>query len=370
MLGRTTTLFSSLACLALGICLLGTSGCFFTTVGMDQPQVRAQTDFGPPETLRVCGLLDDGITPADAQETLQDYWNQNEASKYNLSVKLVSYSSMPRSINEFFEWQIGRKLIARQIPPGCDRMMYFVNRNALDVLWSVPEAYGAPEVLGEVDDYTMTRGFVVDRIASLNQVLMGLWLSPSKVARHETYHFLGCAHDLVMDQCYKHIAEAKWLENRLRDAGCYQKSGLGTFFPAFAHTGEGPILLTRPQANSVLGVEKDPAFNSFVECARYAGLPVDEKGVMQVAWAQDWMDKAVEEAHREATQPVVATASPVGTAADSVSPVSPEAPAATDSGAQTATPRNQEAVSGPTASISRVGTTVAVVDPATLAPQL
>jgi len=29
-------------------------------------------------------------------------------------------------------------------------MMYFVNRNVLDVAWSVPELYGAPEVLGEV----------------------------------------------------------------------------------------------------------------------------------------------------------------------------------------------------------------------------
>ncbi len=36
-------------------------------------------------------------------------------------------------------------------------MMYFVNRNVLDVAWSVPEIYGAPEVLGEVDDYTMKR---------------------------------------------------------------------------------------------------------------------------------------------------------------------------------------------------------------------
>jgi len=29
---------------------------------MDRPEVRAQTDFGPPETLRVCALLDDGIS--------------------------------------------------------------------------------------------------------------------------------------------------------------------------------------------------------------------------------------------------------------------------------------------------------------------
>src|SRR5581483_2909901 len=369
MARRMATLLGSVA---LGLCLMGTSGCFFTSIGMDQPAVRAQNDFGPSETLRVCGLLDDGITPADAQETLEDYWNQTEASKYNLSVKLVSYSSMPRSLSDFFEWQIGRKLIAKQIPPGCDRMMYFVNRNVLDTLWSVPEAYGAPEVLGEVDDYTMTRGYVVDRIASLNQVLMGLWLSPSKVARHETFHFLGCGHDLVMDGCYKHIAEAKWLENRLSEAGCYQKSGVGEFFPAFSKEGDGPILLTRAQANGVLGLEKDASFQSFVNCARYAGFPVDDHGVMQQAWAEDWMGKAIEEAHREAAKPVVASASPIGTTATNggVTTVSSEQPPPAPAAAQTATAPDKQAVPGPTASLSTIATKVAALDPAAVKPPL
>ncbi len=87
MLGKTTTLLTSLA---LGVCLLGTNGCFVTSIGMDRPEVRTQTDFGPPETLRVCALLDDGISQRDAQETLADYWNQDEASKYKLAIKMVS----------------------------------------------------------------------------------------------------------------------------------------------------------------------------------------------------------------------------------------------------------------------------------------
>jgi hypothetical protein len=282
MLGRTTTLLS---CLVLGACLFGTSGCYVTSIGMERPEVRAETDFGPPETLRVCALLDDGITQRDAQETLADYWNRNEASKYNLSVKLVSYSSLPRPASEFFHWQIARQVVARRIPPQCDRTMYFVNRNALDTLWSIPEAYGAPEVLGEVDDYTMTRGYVVDRIASLNQVLLSPWFSPAKVARHETYHMLGCGHALVMGECYKHIAEAKLIEHRLTAAGCYEKSGLQRFFPAFSHAGAGPILLTHAQGDSVLGLEKDASFKNFMECARDAGLPVDDKGTLQTASA-------------------------------------------------------------------------------------
>jgi hypothetical protein len=354
MLGRTTTLLTSLA---LGVCLLGTSGCFVTSIGMDRPEVRAQTDFGPPETLRVCALLDDGISQREAQATLADYWNQDQASKYNLSIKMVSYSSLPRSIDEFFHWQIGHQVAMRQIPPGCDRMMYFVNRNVLDVAWSVPELYGAPEVLGEVDDYTMTRGYVVDRIASLNQVLMSPWFSPSKVARHETFHMIGCGHDMVMDQCYKHIAEAKWVENRLRDAGCYEKSGVEEFFPSFSHAGDGPILLTRAQANSILGLEKDLSFKSFTDCARYAGLPLDKYGKMEVAWAQDWMDKAIREAHREATQPVVAAASPVGRTLDRVTATSTEAPAAAALAPQPAMSRDkQAAVPSPTASVSHADT--------------
>jgi len=247
----------------------------------------------------------------------------------------------------------------RQIPPGCDRMMYFVNRNVLDVAWSVPELYGAPEVLGEVDDYTMTRGYVVDRIASLNQVLMSPWFSPSKVARHETFHMIGCGHDLVMDQCYKHIAQAKWVENRLRDAGCYEKSGVGEFFPSFSNAGDGPILLTRAQANGILGLEKDSSFKSFTDCARYAGLPLDENGKMQVAWAQDWMDKAIREAHREATQPAVTAASPVGRTSDRVTAISTEAPAAEALAPQPAMSLDKQAVvPGRTASVSHADTAV------------
>jgi hypothetical protein len=352
MLGRTTTLLS---CLVLGVCLLGTSGCYVTSIGMERPEVRAQTDFGPPETLRVCALLDDGITQRDAQETLSDYWNRNEASKYNLSIKLVSYSSLPRPASEFFHWQIARRVVARPIPPQCDREMYFVNRNPLDTLWSIPEAYGAPEVLGEVDDYTMTRGYVVDRIASLNQVLLSPWFTPAKVARHETYHMLGCGHALMMGECYKHIAEAKLIEHRLAAAGCYEKSGLQKFFPAFSHAGVGPILLTHAQGDSVLGLEKDPSFNSFMRCARNTGLPVDERGLLQTASADEWMNKEVEQAQRATVQPVVAMASPVGRAPERLSAAA--LPAASSAAAPVApaaaaTPK-QPAASHTTVTISR-----------------
>jgi hypothetical protein len=303
----TSSRASFLFAFALGACLLGTSGCFVTSIGMENPQARAEKDFGPPQTLKVCALLDDGISQGDAQQTLADEWNQGEASKYNLSVQLVSYSSLPRPTSEFFHWQIARKLAMRQIPPQCDRVMYFVNRNALDALWSVPELYGAPEILGEVDDFSMTKGYVVDRVASLNQVLMLPWFSPEKVARHEAYHMVGCGHDLVMNECYEHIAEAKWLAKQLDDAGCYEKSGVKPFFPSFSNAGAGPIMLTREQAEGMLGLEKNLPFQNFTRCARGAGLPLDPDGKLQTAEAQVWMDRMTSAAHRESLPPAVAS---------------------------------------------------------------
>lgn len=317
---------SLLFAFALSVCLLGTSGCLITSIGMENPQARAEKDFGPPQSLKVCALLDDGISRDDAQQTLADEWNQGEASKYNLSVQLVSYSSLPRPASEFFHWQIARKLAMRQIPPQCDRVMYFVNRNALDALWSVPELYGAPEILGEVDDFSMTKGYVVDRIASLNQVLMLPWFSPEKVARHEAYHMVGCGHDLVMNECYEHIAEAKWLAKRLDDAGCYQKSGVKPFFPSFSNAGAGPIMLTREQAQGMLGLENNLPFQSFNKCARVAGIPIDPDGKLQVAEAQVWMDRMTAAAGREPLRPETASAQDgEGVALASASALHPDA---------------------------------------------
>jgi hypothetical protein len=80
---------------------------------------------------------------------------------------------------------------------------------------------------------------------------------------------------------------------------------------------------------------------------------------MQVAWAQDWMDNAIREAHREAIHPVVAAAAPVGRTSNHVTATSTEAPAAAASAAQPAMSRDkQAAVPGPTASLSPVDTAV------------
>src|SRR6267142_815512 len=60
----------------------------------------------------------------------------------------------------------------------CDRVMALVNRHLGDIAWNVLQL---PEVLGAVNDETLTHAYTVARRASLNQVLE----SPAAVARPE-----------------------------------------------------------------------------------------------------------------------------------------------------------------------------------------
>ncbi len=278
----------SLLFVGLFLSASGVSGCAFTSVGIDQPDYRAQLDFGPPETVKVCAVLDNGITQENAQKTLAGYWNETDAEKYSLSVNIVSYSHKERPLSEYFSWQIADDVSRMPVPAFCDRVMYFVGRNLADALWSIPEIAGAPEVLGWVDDATMARGFVVSRFGSLNQVLMGLWFSPSQAARHETYHLLGCGHDLTLQACYDKIRDAKALEAALERAGCYEKADMQPFLPAFPNAGN-IALLTRAQVNSVPSDAGIRGLDDFVRCARGADLPVDDRAESDVAHLSAWL---------------------------------------------------------------------------------
>jgi hypothetical protein len=273
-----------------GLLLLsfGLNGCAFTSIGIDQSSYRSQIDFGKPRTVKVCAVLDNEVTQENAQDTLVKYWNDGEANKYNLTLDIVSYSQKDRPLSEYFSWDIANDVAKMPIPPQCDRVMYFIGRNFADVLWSIPEIVGAPEVLGWVDDATMTRGFVIAQYGSLNQVLMGAWFSPAQVARHETYHLLGCGHDLTMHACYEKIRNAKALEAALESAGCYDKAGLQPFFPAFPNAGSLG-LLTRDQVNLVPSAAENDRLKDLANCAARAALPVDKRGETDMARLNDWL---------------------------------------------------------------------------------
>ena len=98
---------------------------------------------------------------------------------------------------------------------GCDRVFALVGRHAGDVLWALL----LPEVLGAVNDETLTHGYAVIQRASINQLLT----APTDVVRHELYHLLGCDTHFRMYRCYEQIARLKRWK---RESG-------SDFFPAW-----------------------------------------------------------------------------------------------------------------------------------------
>jgi hypothetical protein len=215
------------------------SGC--TSMGLDHPELRDSINFGPPEKVRLCVYLDDGLTRADAVSLL-DSWN-NEADIYNLYLEPVSFHHMSRA--GFFHDQILDQVSRIPLGPSCDRVLYFVNRNLGDVIYGLASlSIGLPEILGEVDDPTLTHGYVVARRASVNQLVM----TPSSVTEHELFHLLGCPSHFDMPDCYRRIHNLKLAEEKLRASGYFKQVGEQPFYPTFASGTDG-MLVSRTQVN-------------------------------------------------------------------------------------------------------------------------
>jgi hypothetical protein len=226
---------------ALGLAaMVLAAGC--TSMGFDHPALRDSMNFGPPEKVRLCVYLDDGISKQDALSLL-DSWN-SEADIYHLYLDPVSFKHMAR--RGFFHQAILDQVSSIPLGPSCDRMLYFVNRNAGDALYGLAEiAVGMPEVLGEVDDPTLTHGYVVARRATVTQLVM----TPSSVTRHELFHLLGCPEHFDMPDCYRRIRDLKLAEEKLTDSGYFESVGERPFYPTFA-SGTDSMLLSRAQVNA------------------------------------------------------------------------------------------------------------------------
>jgi hypothetical protein len=181
-------------------------------MGSPDMAARNQTDFGPWQTVNVCLYLDEGITPDAGRKLVEDAW-RSEAPLYALDVKIVDVRSWKRPA--FDMTGIIDSLRQEPLEAPCDRILALVGRNIGDALWGLL----APEVLGAVNDETLTHGYVVARRATLNQ----LFLSPTDTARHEIYHLLGCGEHFNMTHCYQKIARLKeWKRQHAAD-----------FFPAW-----------------------------------------------------------------------------------------------------------------------------------------
>jgi len=170
------------------------AGC--TTVGV-HTQERAQVDYGPPETLRVCLLVNEGLPPERGMELIAAV--NTEFEPYGVTV--VVPWSRPWKRPGFDADAIMEELITHELEPGCDRLVGLVGRHAGDFVWGLV----LPEVLGAVDVNTHTHGFVVAANGSVNQIIEG----PSSATVHEFYHLLGCPHGLALTKCYHLIAEIK-----------------------------------------------------------------------------------------------------------------------------------------------------------------
>jgi hypothetical protein len=201
-------------------------GC--TTVGLHNPAALKRTDFGEPVTLGVCAYLDDGITPDEAASLLDDAW-RGDGPTYGLVIRIVQTTRWERPA--FAMPGIMRALTREPLAPPCDRIMAFVGRHVGDVLWSLL----MPQVLGAVNDLTVTHGYVVARAVSVDQALV----PPAHVLRHELHHMLGCEHGLTLGGCYERIAELK-------------RAYEGSFFPAWSFV-FGRVISSRGEINRLLG---------------------------------------------------------------------------------------------------------------------
>ena len=226
---------SACATLALGgFAAVFFSGCLFTTVGLADSSRRKSLDFGAPKTVNLCVYLDKDVSRGDA-ESLLSSWD-SEAPLYGLYLNPVSFNTLPR--RGFTHDAILSQVKHIPLSGKCDRIVYFAGRNWMDYLYANfpnPVLWPMPEVLGEVDDDTMTHGFIVARRDSVN----GLLMSPSSVTVHELYHLLaGCPHAITMDSCYDRIAALKHQADP-------------TFFPS--ESSDGRIFLNRSAVNLALG---------------------------------------------------------------------------------------------------------------------
>jgi hypothetical protein len=182
-------------------------GC--TTVGVLNKEALKNIDFGPPEKLRLCIYKDDSISDKQAEEIIATL--QKEFSHFGIEIEVPWIRAWKRPA--FTGYEILNNFASCPLESPCDRLLALVGRNFSDFLWGLT----MPEVHGAVEDVSMTKGFTVAEIGSLNQILtMG---SAARLAIHETYHLLGCDHDIDAKPCYEKIALIKKIARKSRLAG-------------------------------------------------------------------------------------------------------------------------------------------------------
>lgn len=218
-----------LASIAASAVLVLLAGC--TSVGFHSGAARAQLDFGAADTVALCLYLDDGVSEEQARALVDDAW-RDEGALYGLHMRVARVTRWQRPA--FMMDGIIDALVREPLTPGCDRILALIGRHVGDVVWGV---LGLPEVLGAVNDETLTHGYAIARRASLNQI----FTSPTSIVRHEIYHLLGCDEHFNMKRCYAQIAALKrWKQVQRSD-----------FFPAWDLANQR-MLVSREAVNARL----------------------------------------------------------------------------------------------------------------------
>ena len=208
----------------LATVILGIGGC--TTVGVNTRE-RTTIDYGPPVSLNVCVLRSPGVTTQRVDELVTAV--NTEFAPYGIQITVPWERPWTRA--GFTHSSLFDDVARRDLEPPCDRLVALVDRNAGDFLWGLL----MPEILGEVDEATHTRGYIVATTGSVNQIFE----PPSKGAVHEFYHLLGCPHAASWSKCYHLIAA---LKSHIDPAKGFVP-GIGS---------DGGFLLTRVGANAVM----------------------------------------------------------------------------------------------------------------------
>jgi hypothetical protein len=218
-------------CFLAALILMSLTGC--TSIGPSG--VRPDIDMGPNVELRLLIYKDVNISDKRAAGIIGAI--QKEFAQYGLIIKVPSIIQWQRP--SFDHQGILRDIAKRPLEPPFDRSLALVSRDVRDFLWGSL----LPEILGAVETWTHTKGYVVAEIGSLNQLLS--FQSPQRAAVHEFYHMLGVEHmDGTRTICEK-IARLKRSAIENRRAG-------RDFFPGI--TSSGKLYLSRSDVDRRFGL--------------------------------------------------------------------------------------------------------------------
>ena len=204
-----------------------------TSTGFHRISERQKYNFGRSIDLNLWVFKEKSIRKKTILE-LVNSWRE-ELALYNIKVKLSKVTTWQRP--GFFSEEIYQNLLEIPLFQPCDRMLVLVDPRMSDFIW---ELFAPVTVLGAVDGYTHSRGYIMAKYYSLNQFFGA---SPKATLIHEGYHLLGCGHAFFLTSCYKQIHQLKLLYNTNMKLG-------NTFFPALRE--DGFSFLTRKEINSYI----------------------------------------------------------------------------------------------------------------------